>query len=64
MQQGYEPTDITILAAYSGQMFYMKKVSLEFLDLIKRNEATLMKLKSLLCDCSEAQRIIVQIIIQ
>lgn len=26
MQQGYEPEDVTILTAYSGQMFYMKKV--------------------------------------
>ncbi|CAH2096329.1 unnamed protein product [Euphydryas editha] len=25
MQQGYEPEDVTILAAYSGQMFYMRK---------------------------------------
>ncbi|KAI5644350.1 AAA domain-containing protein [Phthorimaea operculella] len=25
MKQGYEPEDITILAAYSGQMFYMRK---------------------------------------
>ncbi|XP_072949023.1 NFX1-type zinc finger-containing protein 1-like [Epargyreus clarus] len=24
MQQGYEPSDVTILAAYSGQMFYMR----------------------------------------
>lgn len=26
MQQGYNAEDITILAAYSGQMFYMRKV--------------------------------------
>lgn len=26
MQQGFTPDDITILAAYSGQMFYMRKV--------------------------------------
>ncbi|XP_028173495.1 NFX1-type zinc finger-containing protein 1-like isoform X1 [Ostrinia furnacalis] len=25
MQQGYEPEDVTILSAYSGQMFYMRK---------------------------------------
>lgn len=27
MQQGYTAEDITILAAYSGQMFYMRKVT-------------------------------------
>lgn len=27
MNQGYEPQDVTILATYSGQMFYMRKVS-------------------------------------
>ncbi|XP_046965728.1 NFX1-type zinc finger-containing protein 1-like [Vanessa cardui] len=25
MQQGYQPQDVTILAAYSGQMFYLRK---------------------------------------
>lgn len=28
MQQDYEPEDVTILTPYTGQMFYMKKVSI------------------------------------
>ncbi|XP_069362838.1 NFX1-type zinc finger-containing protein 1-like [Maniola hyperantus] len=30
MQQGYQPEDVTILAAYSGQMLYMKKQSFKY----------------------------------
>ncbi|CAH2096340.1 unnamed protein product [Euphydryas editha] len=35
MQQGYEPEDVTILAAYSGQMFYMRKQRLLYTQLSK-----------------------------
>ncbi|CAH0585816.1 unnamed protein product [Chrysodeixis includens] len=33
MQQGYKPEDVTILAAYSGQMFYLKKERSKYVSL-------------------------------
>ncbi|KAF9797452.1 hypothetical protein SFRURICE_005928, partial [Spodoptera frugiperda] len=35
MQQGFTPDDITILAAYSGQMFYMRKERQKYASLSK-----------------------------
>ncbi|XP_064072681.1 NFX1-type zinc finger-containing protein 1-like [Vanessa tameamea] len=35
MQQGYQPQDVTILAAYSGQMFYLRKQRLSYAHLSK-----------------------------
>jgi len=30
VQQGYSPGRITVLAAYSGQMFYLRSVSVDY----------------------------------